>query len=121
VTRAAHASPPDLIRPVCDRDSFTRLRRDGVRVRSGAMWCSFVADARVSPPQVAFAIGRAVGPAVTRNQLRRRLRVILGALDVPNGLYLFGGRPSMSELTFAELEIRAAALLVAAQHSRVHS
>jgi ribonuclease P protein component len=85
------------------------------------MWCSFVADSNVSPPQVAFAIGRSVGPAVTRNQLRRRLRAILGAMDVPNGLYLFGGRPSMSELTFAELEIRAAALLDAAQHPRAYS
>lgn len=92
-----------------------------MRVRSDDMWCTFVADASVSPPQVAFAIGRAVGSAVTRNRLRRRLRVILGALDVPNGLYLFGGRPSMSELTFVELETRAAALLDAAQHSRVHS
>jgi ribonuclease P protein component len=84
------------------------------------MWCSFVADPSVSPPQVAFAIGRAVGPAVTRNQLRRRLRGILGAMDVPNGLYLFGGSSSMSELTFVELKIRAAALLDAAQHSRVY-
>jgi ribonuclease P protein component len=92
-----------------------------VRVRCDPMWCSFVADSNMSPPHVAFAIGRAVGPAVTRNRLRRRLRSILGAMDVPNGLYLFGGRPSMSELTFAELETHAAALLVAAQHSRAHS
>jgi len=120
VTRAAHVFPPDLIRRVCDRDSFTRLRREGVRVRSDAMWCSFVDDPSVCPPQVAFAIGRAVGPAVTRNQLRRRLRAILGAMDLPNGLYLFGGRPSMSELTFAELETRAAALLDAAQPSRAY-
>ena len=82
------------------------------------MWCSFVADPSVSPPQVAFAISRAVGPAVTRNRLRRRLRAILGAMDLPNGLYLFGGQPSMSELTFVELETRAAALLDAAQHPR---
>ena len=82
------------------------------------MWCSYVDDPSVSPPQVAFAIGRAVGPAVTRNRLRRRLRAILASMDVPNGLYLFGGRPSMSELTFADLEIRTAALLDATQHSR---
>lgn len=120
MTKAAHASPPDLIRRVCDRASFARLRREGVRVRSDVMWCSVVADSSMSPPQVAFAIGRAVGPAVTRNQLRRRLRAILGAMDVPDGLYLFGGQPSMSELTFAELETRAAALLDAAQHSRAY-
>ena len=92
-----------------------------MRVRRGAMWCSFVADPNISPPQVAFAIGRGVGPAVTRNRLRRRLRAILGAMDVPHGLYLFGGGPSMSELTFAELETHAAALLDAAQHPRAYS
>ena len=30
-----------------------------------------------TPPWVAFAIGRAVGPAVVRNRLRRRLRAVL--------------------------------------------
>ena len=84
------------------------------------MWCSFVNDPSISPPQVAFAISRAVGSAVTRNLLRRRLRAILGVMHVPGGLYLFGGQPSMSELTFAELETRAAALLDAAQHSRAY-
>jgi ribonuclease P protein component len=107
-----------LIDRIRDRDAFVRLRRDGLRVRSAPMWCSFVADSNIAPPQVAFAVSRALGNAVTRNRLRRRLRVILSNADVPNGLFLFGGRPPLGELTFVELEIRVAALLVAAQHAR---
>ena len=85
------------------------------------MWCSFVDDPAVAPPQVGFAVSRALGNAVTRNRLRRRLRAILSNSDVPNGLLLFGGRPPLGELTFAELEIRVAALLDAAHHARVPS
>ena len=109
-----------MIDRIRDRDAFVRLRRDGVRVRSAPMWCSFVADPTVVPPQVAFAVSRALGNAVTRNRLRRRLRVILSNADVPNGLLIFGGRPPLAELTFVELEIRVAALLAAAQHARAH-
>lgn len=85
------------------------------------MWCSFVADPDVSPPQVAFAFNRALGNAVTRNRLRRRLRSILSSRDLPNGLFLFGGRPPLGELTFAQLETRVAALLDAAQHARART
>jgi len=100
-----------LIDRVRDRDAFVRLRRAGVRVRTDPLWCSFVPDPDLSPPQVAFAIGRAVGPAVRRNRLRRRLRAILRSSDLPAGLYLIGVRPATDEHTFAELE-RATAGLV---------
>jgi ribonuclease P protein component len=57
------------------------------------------------PPRVAFAIGRACGPAVQRNRVRRRLRALLHDRELPPGLYLFGARPaavsrSSSELAF---------------------
>jgi ribonuclease P protein component len=56
---------------------------------------------------VAYAIGRACGPAVTRNRLRRRLRSIVRDLDrrqaLPNGLLLIGARPAAIELTFDQL------------------
>ncbi|MUH51436.1 MAG: ribonuclease P protein component, partial [Actinobacteria bacterium] len=59
------------------RASFERLSRTGSRARAGVLWCTFVLDPHVTPPQVAYAIGRAVGPAVSRNLLRRRLRSLL--------------------------------------------
>jgi ribonuclease P protein component len=56
---------------------------------------------------VAFTFGRAFGPAVSRNRVRRRLRAILRELDrrdpLPPGSLLFGGRPSLSEQTFDQL------------------
>lgn len=85
------------------------------------MWCAFVDDASITPPQVAFSIGRDVGPAVKRNRLRRRLRAILAAHDVPSGLLLFGVRPTSIELTFDDLQTRTAALLDAANGRRAAS
>ena len=107
-----------MIARIRDRDAFLRLRREGVRVRNGALWCSTVADPTIRPPQVAFAFGRAVGSAVTRNRLRRRLRALLATRDLAPGLYLFGGRPPAGELTFAQLDVSVAALLDAAHRSR---
>jgi len=75
-----------------------------VRVRIDPLWCSFVPDSEVVPPQVAFAIGRATGSAVQRNRLRRRLRALLRDCDVPPGLLLIGATPRASEHTFAELQ-----------------
>ena len=73
----------------------------------------------MSPPQVAFAIGRATGNAVTRNRLRRRLRAILrSSPELPTGLMLIGaGRPAV-ELTFDELTIKTQRLLRAIERSR---
>jgi len=74
-----------------------------VRVRIDPLWCSFVPDSEVVPPQVAFAIGRATGSAVQRNLLRRRLRALLRDCDVPPGLLLIGANQRASERTFDEL------------------
>ncbi|HUS41278.1 MAG TPA: ribonuclease P protein component [Ilumatobacteraceae bacterium] len=100
-----------MIDRVRERDAFVRLRRDGVRVRTDPLWCSFVLDPDLAPPQVAFAIGRAVGSAVSRNRLRRRLRVVLAHSDVPPGLFLIGARVPACEHTFAEIELTVASLL----------
>ena len=54
-------------------------------------------------PAVAFAIGRAVGTAVDRNRLRRRLRAIFGELDVPAGTYLVGAGPAAATLSHRDL------------------
>jgi ribonuclease P protein component len=54
---------------------------------------------------VAYALGRAIGPAVVRNRLRRRLRALLAASSLPPGIYLLGAQPaavrrSRDELAF---------------------
>jgi RNase P protein component len=54
---------------------------------------------------VAYAIGRAIGPAVVRNRLRRQLQALLAGSSLPPGLYLIGAQPvaaqrSQSELAF---------------------
>jgi RNase P protein component len=54
---------------------------------------------------VAYALGRAIGPAVVRNRLRRRLQALLAGSSLPPGLYLIGAQSiavqrSQSELAF---------------------
>jgi ribonuclease P protein component len=57
---------------------------------------------------VAFALGRALGPAVVRNRLRRRIRAVCRTLDVaglmPGGLLLIGANARVHELSFAQIE-----------------
>ncbi|MBV1892504.1 MAG: ribonuclease P protein component [Ilumatobacteraceae bacterium] len=110
-----------MIDRIRERDSFVRLRRQGVRVRIDPLWCSSVLDPNVYPPRVAFAIGRAVGSAVTRNRLRRQLRALLARFDVPPGLYLIGVTPRACELTFDELESVLAKLLSSSAHRAARS
>jgi ribonuclease P protein component len=89
------------------RQRFERLRRGGTRIHDTSLWCTFLSDPLISPARTAFAIGRAVGPAVRRNRLRRRLRVLLQrrarTRPLPPGLLLIGARRSAVELTFDEL------------------
>ena len=67
----------------------------------------WVADNAALPPRVGYAIGRAVGTAVDRNRVRRRLRALIAdrarAKGVPAGLYLIGARASASSSTSADL------------------
>jgi RNase P protein component len=56
------------------------------------------------PPRVAYALGRAIGPAVVRNRLRRRLQALLAGSSLPAGLYLIGAQPIAARRSFVELE-----------------
>lgn len=53
-------------------------------------------------------MGRALGSAVVRNRVRRRLRAALQAAEaaglVPAGDYLIGARSEAAACTYAELE-----------------
>ena len=93
-----------MIGRIHTRTDFQRLRRDGRRVRIEPFWCSHLPDPSSNTAHVAFAINRAVGNAVARNRLRRRLRAVLNQMDLPNGLYLIGCTPKASELTFDQIQ-----------------
>lgn len=79
------------------------------------MWCSYVNDPSASPLRVAFAVGKAVGPATKRNLIRRRLRALVSTtserLAMRSGWLLIGTKPDAVERTFAELSVEVSALL----------
>lgn len=97
------------------RTVFHTLREQGVRVRSGWLWCSVVIDPALGQPHVGYALGRQVGNAVERNRIRRRLRVLMtrhGA-ELPSGHYLVGVSPRASQPTWRELEVGVERLVAA--------
>lgn len=104
-----------LIHRIRDRATFERLARDGTRIRRSALWCTWCPDPDSTAMSVAFAFGRAFGPAVHRNRIRRRLRAIMTELDdeqtLPSGLLLIGGRPQLLERTFDEMKSEMVALI----------
>ncbi|MCH7788386.1 MAG: ribonuclease P protein component [Acidobacteria bacterium] len=80
-----------MIDAIADRATFEKL--SGARsVRTRSLWLRYAPDGS-EPPRVAFAIGRQIGNAVTRNRIRRRVVGQLrgsDAIELPPGAYLFG-------------------------------
>lgn len=70
-------------------EAFAEFRR-GHRASDGPLTVVVVPGPpgrdRGDPPRVAFAIGRKVGPAVTRNRLRRQLREVARKLPQPDAI-----------------------------------
>ena len=93
-----------MIWRIRERSAFTRLANDGRRTRAGVLWCTYIPDPAATPPRVAYALGRAIGPAVARNRLRRRLRAMLSTIELPPGLYLIGAQPIAAQRSASELE-----------------
>ena len=110
-----------MIWRIRDRDVFRRLAAEGRRARAGVLWCTFLPDPSASPPRVAFAIGRAIGPAVVRNQARRRLRCLLVEASWPPGWYLIGARPAITERSFDALRRELAQLQSAVERGTPRS
>ena len=106
-----------MIDSIRDRDVFVRLGREGVRFRREPVWCTYLQDSGLTRCHVAFAIGRPVGPAVVRNRLRRRLRVIVRQNGFAPGYLLIGVRPKAAELTFDQLRTTMADLATAVSTS----
>jgi ribonuclease P protein component len=97
---------------VRDRASFAALRRSGARRRVGPLSVTRLdpADGGSPVPAVAFAVGRAVGGAVERNRLRRRLRAVLAEVDLTPGTYLVSAGPAASALSHQELRALVASV-----------
>ena len=110
-----------LIWRVDRRDTFTTLGA-ALRVRAGPLTVSWVPGDPTEPPRVAFAIGRRVGSAVVRNQLRRRLRSCLrdAAPRLLPGAYLVGAAPGAIQLSYEDLRMTVLRALdaVASRHER---
>lgn len=55
---------------------------------------------------MAYTVGRRVGPAVVRNRLRRRLRMLMRrhASDLQPGAYLIAATPEAAALSYHQLE-----------------
>ena len=108
-------SPLGLILRVRDRATFALLARARVS-RCDPVWVRRVAVGGAGP-QVAYAVGRRVGNAVTRNRVRRRLRTALladRAAVRSDSAYLVGATPAAAAASFAELRDALAACLRAA-------
>ncbi|MCE9621091.1 MAG: ribonuclease P protein component [Actinomycetia bacterium] len=106
-----------MIWRIRERSAFTRIASDGRRARAGVLWCTYFLDPldSATPPRVAFAFGRAFGPAVVRNRVRRQLRVMLRSAasggQLQPGDYLFGGQASAAGRSFSELQFDLKLLL----------
>ena len=106
-----------MIWRIRDRGTFQRLSREGRRSRAGVLWCTAVLDPSLSPPRGAFAIGRAFGPAVQRNRVRRQLRSLLSEMTVPAGAYLIGARPDAAARSYLDLQRDLQSLISAQQRN----
>jgi ribonuclease P protein component len=93
-----------LIQPVRDRRTFLQFQR-ARRLRCGPLTVSFVEGNSPEVLRVAYAVGRTVGGAVERNQLRRRLRAIVNELapKLRPGAYLIRAAPEAAHLRYGEL------------------
>jgi ribonuclease P protein component len=104
-TAQGPAPPVGLIWRLRDRATFAALRRSGCRVTKGPITVTWLPGNPTEPPRVAYAVGRAVGPAVVRNRIRRRLRAITGescSLLRP-WAYLIRAAPTAATQSYGEL------------------
>jgi ribonuclease P protein component len=108
--RAQVAAHPRALAPlgltfrIRARGTFALLARARV-CRSEPVWVRRV-EIVGQGPQVAFAVSRRVGNAVTRNRVRRRLRAALGeehAAVRPDSAYLVGATPAAGGASYAQL------------------
>lgn len=94
---------------VRDRRTFAALRTNGLRVRRGPLSLTYLDDGAEGGTRLAFAVTKKVGPAVTRNRIRRRLRAVIADVVrstpdlVPSGAILLSVQPEAVGRTPDEL------------------
>ncbi len=110
--RAAPVSPPDaavLPRPHRLRRSveFDNAVRRGFRAASRSVVLHQIFSDQDEPVRVGFIVSRAVGNAVTRNLVRRRLSNLMAlrlpALDQRSSVVVVRANPVAASLSFREL------------------
>lgn len=100
------------VRETFSRDDRLRKRRDfeecyasGIRASGSHLQVFLLPEAR--PVRLGLSVPRRVGPAVTRNRVRRRLREIFrrnrAALAGRGGRLVVNARPSAAAASFQEL------------------
>jgi len=103
-----------LIWRVRGQAAFQALAR-GKRRRAGTLEVrTALLGTSSEPPRAAFSVGRSVGGAVTRNQVRRRLRCALrehSASLQPGTGYLVRATPGAAATSYAELSDSLRAIL----------
>jgi ribonuclease P protein component len=111
--------PVGLIWRVRGHATFRDLARAPAQ-RRGPLSIRYLPQPAGEPPRVAYAIGRRVGNAPTRNRLRRRLRAVLQAEAgrLAPGAYLVAAGPAAVTLGPAELRAVVAELVDAALGSK---
>ncbi|MGH9037260.1 MAG: ribonuclease P protein component [Acidimicrobiia bacterium] len=98
---------------VRDRSTFSALAASPRR-RRGPVSLAVLPGGDGIPPRVAYAVGRKVGGAVTRNQVRRRLRASVARHRShlqPGSAYLLGAGREAATVPFAELDAAVGELL----------
>ncbi|MCZ4499464.1 MAG: rnpA [Marmoricola sp.] len=66
------------------------------------------ADAALDPPKVGFVVAKSVGPAVTRNRVKRRLRHLMRerVTTLPGGsLLVVRALPDSADASFGDLTV----------------
>lgn len=94
-----------MIGRIQSRSVFSRVRAEGVHLRSGVLSCTMVPDSTLPQPLVGYALGRSYGSAVSRNRLRRQLRELVKTREtlMQPGVYVFGASPRAAAASFDRL------------------
>jgi ribonuclease P protein component len=98
-------APLGLIRPVRGRATFAALARAKRHARN-AIAVRSVPGRTDTAPRVAYGVGRAVGGAVERNRVRRRLRAAVAECEpdlVPGAAYLVSADREVLTMPFVQL------------------